>query len=129
MFFINEKLLNLFEYFHFCQFSFVYCHSSTRFKLYVFSEILRSGTNFTCCVFYPGHFTQVVWKGSREIGIGRAQSRDGKWFVVANFFPAGNMIGRNAENVFPTRDGKIVMPPKNTDDTAKPGLYYNLIFY
>jgi hypothetical protein len=53
-----------------------------------------------------GHFTQLVWKSSREIGVGRSQSRDGKWFVVANFFPAGNYVGRNAENVFPPRDAK-----------------------
>jgi len=57
-----------------------------------------------------GHFTQLVWKSSRDVGIGRSQSRDGKWFVVANFFPAGNFVGRNAENVFPPRDGKVVIP-------------------
>jgi len=70
-----------------------------------------------------GHFTQLVWKSSREVGIGRAQSRDGKWFVVANFFPAGNFIGHNAENVFPPRDGKIVLPAKNENRPAKAGLY------
>ena len=60
-----------------------------------------------------GHFTQLVWKGSREVGIGRAQSRDGKWFVVANFFPAGNFVGRNAENVLPPGNGKVALPATN----------------
>jgi hypothetical protein len=57
----------------------------------------------TCEILHTGHFTQLVWKSSREIGVGVAQSRDGKWFVVANFFPAGNIVGREAENVFPPR--------------------------
>nr|XP_022326648.1 cell wall protein PRY3-like isoform X2 [Crassostrea virginica] len=46
-----------------------------------------------------GHFTQIVWRGSREIGIGRARSPDGKLMVVANYRPAGNVIGRFTENV------------------------------
>lgn len=46
-----------------------------------------------------GHFTQVVWKGSREIGVGKARSKDGKILVVANYRPAGNVIGRFSENV------------------------------
>jgi len=62
----------------------------------------------------------VVWKSSREVGIGRARSRDGKWFVVADFFPAGNFIGRNAENVLPPRDGKVVLPAKTESEAAKP---------
>jgi uncharacterized protein YkwD len=48
-----------------------------------------------------GHFTQLVWKDSEEIGIGCAQSRDGAYYVVANYFPAGNYIGEETENVFP----------------------------
>lgn len=54
-----------------------------------------------------GHFTQVVWKGSKEVGIGRAQSNDGTWIVVANFFPAGNYVGQHASNVFPAKKGKV----------------------
>ena len=48
-----------------------------------------------------GHFTQVVWKSSQELGVGRAQTKDGKWLVVANYLPAGNFIGRYGDNVFP----------------------------
>ena len=40
-----------------------------------------------------GHFTQVVWAETREIGIGKA-SVDGQTFVVANYIPAGNVVGR-----------------------------------
>lgn len=52
-------------------------------------------------VITKGHFTQMVWKSSKEFGIGKAQGKDGKWIVVGNYFPAGNMLSRNAENVFP----------------------------
>ncbi|KAK6196096.1 hypothetical protein SNE40_001386 [Patella caerulea] len=57
-----------------------------------------------------GHFTQVVWKGSKEIGVGKAQTRDGKIIVVANYLPAGNMIGEYSYNVLPPKDGKITLP-------------------
>jgi hypothetical protein len=48
-----------------------------------------------------------VWQSSRELGIGRSKSSDGKWFVVANFFPTENYVGRNADKVFPPCDAKL----------------------
>lgn len=36
-----------------------------------------------------GHFTQVVWKGSRELGVGMAKGHDAL-YVVANYNPPGN---------------------------------------
>ena len=38
-----------------------------------------------------GHFTQVVWKGSKQVGFGYAQSSNGGHFGVANYYPAGNI--------------------------------------
>jgi len=46
-----------------------------------------------------GHFTQVVWKGSEELGIGKAADSKGRVYVVANYSPAGNYIGNFAANV------------------------------
>merc|ERR1711942_474595 len=45
-----------------------------------------------------GHFTQVVWKGSTEVGVGVAQEGS-KVVVVANYSPPGNYIGQYVENV------------------------------
>ena len=52
-----------------------------------------------------GHFTQVVWKKSTKLGIGRATGKiDGlidmhcTW-VVGRYSPAGNVLGRFKENV------------------------------
>jgi uncharacterized protein YkwD len=45
-----------------------------------------------------GHFTQVVWKGTQYVGMGIA-SKDNTYFVVANYFPAGNWDGQYTNNV------------------------------
>ncbi|XP_020607070.1 Golgi-associated plant pathogenesis-related protein 1-like [Orbicella faveolata] len=48
-----------------------------------------------------GHFTQVVWKESKELGMGRAQTADGRLtFVVARYKPPGNLLNHFQENVF-----------------------------
>jgi len=48
-----------------------------------------------------GHFTQVVWKESNELGMGRAQTADGRLtFVVARYKPPGNLLNHFQENVF-----------------------------
>eukprot|EP00927_Polykrikos_kofoidii_P056932 TRINITY_DN5102_c0_g1_i2.p1 TRINITY_DN5102_c0_g1~~TRINITY_DN5102_c0_g1_i2.p1 ORF type:complete len:337 (-),score=37.13 TRINITY_DN5102_c0_g1_i2:101-1111(-) len=60
-----------------------------------------------------GHFTQVVWAGTREVGM--AASADGTYHV-ANYFPAGNMMGDFARNVFPPNSkmtAPSTMPPSS----------------
>jgi len=47
-----------------------------------------------------GHFTQVVWKDSKNFGIAKARSKSGKIIVVANYDPAGNFLGQYGANVF-----------------------------
>lgn len=49
-----------------------------------------------------GHFTQVVWKESIELGIGKADiDKDGMkcTYIVGRYRPAGNMMGNYKENV------------------------------
>ena len=46
-----------------------------------------------------GHFTQLVWKGTQQVGFGYAQSRDGSYYGVANYYPAGNYMGEFRRNV------------------------------
>jgi len=64
-----------------------------------------------------GHFTQVIWKASREAGFGKAKSKDGKCFVVGSYRPAGNLIGSFVENVPPRKDGKIPTKEELTKST------------
>ena len=49
-----------------------------------------------------GHFTQVVWKASRKLGVGVA-TKNGKTFVVANYSPAGNFGNEYRQNVSPAK--------------------------
>jgi uncharacterized protein YkwD len=46
-----------------------------------------------------GHFTQLVWKFSKELGMGIAQAADGTWYVVANYSPPGNISSQFPLNV------------------------------
>ena len=47
-----------------------------------------------------GHFTQVVWKESKYVGVGVGKIEN-SYYVVANYFPAGNFNNLELENVFP----------------------------
>lgn len=41
-----------------------------------------------------GHFSQLVWKASKEVGFGYAGG-----IVVANYYPGGNLMGSWEKNV------------------------------
>lgn len=45
-----------------------------------------------------GHFTQLVWNSSTQVGLGAA-ANNMALYIVANFFPTGNMQNRFRENV------------------------------
>ena len=51
-------------------------------------------------------FAQLVWKSSQYIGIGISQDTNGGTYIVANFYPAGNVSGQFKDNVFPPKYGK-----------------------
>ncbi|KAK5862362.1 hypothetical protein PBY51_017768 [Eleginops maclovinus] len=52
-----------------------------------------------------GHFTAMVWKSSNKLGVGKATASDGSSFVVARYFPAGNITnqGHFENNVLPAQ--------------------------
>ena len=37
-----------------------------------------------------GHYTQMIWKDTEQVGIGTAVASDGSTYVVARYHPAGN---------------------------------------
>jgi len=47
-----------------------------------------------------GHFTQVVWRGTSQVGCGHSQCK-GNDIWVCNYDPAGNWDGQYRENVLP----------------------------
>ena len=48
-----------------------------------------------------GHFTQVVWVGSEELGVAKAEASGGGQYVVARYSPAGNVLSQFKGNVNP----------------------------
>ena len=57
-----------------------------------------------------GHFTQLVWKGSNQIGCG---AHCGVYCVITcNYYPAGNYLNDFANNVFPEKE-------EESDDKSK----------
>ncbi len=39
------------------------------------------------------HYTQMVWKSTKSVGVGVAICEDGSYIIVANYAPGGNMDG------------------------------------
>ncbi|XP_020613454.1 Golgi-associated plant pathogenesis-related protein 1-like [Orbicella faveolata] len=69
-----------------------------------YNEVCKPGYNFKNGGFSAGtgHFTQVVWKGSTDLGIGVATGNKHGMkctYIVARYRPAGNFMGRYQENV------------------------------
>ncbi|CAF0836378.1 unnamed protein product [Brachionus calyciflorus] len=62
-----------------------------------YNEIYRY--DFRGPQYGTGHFTQLIWKETREIGFGLAVSSNGRVYFVANYFPTGNVIGEFSKNV------------------------------
>ncbi|XP_033638122.1 Golgi-associated plant pathogenesis-related protein 1-like [Asterias rubens] len=57
-----------------------------------------------------GHFTALVWKDSKELGVGVATSKKGKWghvYICCNYTPRGNWRGAEnyRDNVLPPTSG------------------------
>jgi pathogenesis-related protein 1 len=47
--------------------------------------------------FHSGHYTQMVWRKTTEIGVGKAEIKTGRFkgsfVIVADYNPPGNYIG------------------------------------
>jgi hypothetical protein len=69
-----------------------------------YDEIKKFNFNRPDFTSGTGHFTQVVWKSSNKLGVGIGFANGGKKvYVVAQYGPAGNMMGAFPENVPPPR--------------------------
>jgi hypothetical protein len=58
-------------------------------ELYSYSPILSGENDF----YKIGHYTQMVWKSTTEVGMAMAVSASGKTYVAARYSPAGNYVG------------------------------------
>lgn len=68
-----------------------------------------------------GHFTQVVWNGTRRLGCGTSTCK-GKRIWVCNYDPPGNYRGQYASNVLrsPCRSGAPKQPPPQVAREVRP---------
>lgn len=60
-----------------------------------------------------GHFTQVIWAGSAELGCGAARSKSGGIYFVCNYYPPGNHVRSLERNVYPRKS-----PGKELEDIS-----------
>ncbi|XP_065724862.2 Golgi-associated plant pathogenesis-related protein 1-like [Drosophila suzukii] len=63
-----------------------------------YNEISLYNWNYPSFSKQTGHFTQLVWKSSTELGVGFAKSGNGI-FVVCNYNPPGNYKNQFKKNV------------------------------
>lgn len=47
------------------------------------------------------HFTQLVWKDSKQLGVGMKKNSKGQVYVVCNYDPPGNYVGEYSRKVPP----------------------------
>jgi len=40
-----------------------------------------------------GHFTQMIWRDTKELGVAKTTASDGVQYVVARYSPPGNVVG------------------------------------
>ena len=69
-----------------------------------------------------GHYTQIVWSATRFIGCGAISYKGGRWinnYIVCNYGPAGNFIGRKMYTRGPACSA---CPPGTSCSQKHPGL-------
>ncbi|CEF66132.1 CAP domain-containing protein [Strongyloides ratti] len=57
--------------------------------------------NFTSFKLIPSvlHFTQLIWKGTKQMGCGISRDKNTKYFIVCKYHPPGNIKGLARWNV------------------------------
>ena len=56
-----------------------------------YDEINKYDFNNPGFISGTGHFTQIIWKDTIEVGFGFAKSSNNIYYGVANYYPAGNI--------------------------------------
>lgn len=57
-----------------------------------FKNVKLSSSNWS----KAGHYSQMIWRNTKKVGIGVAKCKDGSYIIVANYDPAGNFMGEKA---------------------------------
>jgi uncharacterized protein YkwD len=57
-----------------------------------------------------GHYTQMVWSSTTEVGYGVAKSTSGNVYIVARYSPAGNFLGQKPYKEQATKEQAAEQP-------------------
>ncbi|KAM0430995.1 hypothetical protein ACHAPT_005629 [Fusarium lateritium] len=58
-----------------------------------------------------GHFTQLVWRDTTDVGCGRKLCGERGWYLVCEYWPRGNVIGRFTDQVYKEEGGAVRARP------------------
>jgi len=73
------------------------------------------------------HMTQLLWRPSSKIGVGVSKSANDMYYVVVNYNPPGNVMGRFMQNLPEISNEDIDMADKNAK--AEEALLNQFSFY
>lgn len=69
-----------------------------------YSEIVNYNFEIPSSLINTGHFTQIVWKDTKNLGVGLGFAREGRRiYVVAQYSPPGNYPRAFRANVLPLK--------------------------
>ncbi|XP_023160335.2 Golgi-associated plant pathogenesis-related protein 1 isoform X1 [Drosophila hydei] len=82
------------------------CHSSRPLECVHMWYEERKYYNYENGQYVPkaAHFTLLIWKSSKYVGVGICSKPMEKYFVVAKLYPRGNEKNKFSENVLPQRN-------------------------
>lgn len=83
-------------------------------------DFVKPPTRLSSDVMF-GHFTQMIWKDSVQVGIGHAfDENTGRTYFVLNYWPPGNVHNMFHANVLPTCKTDEFPPPAPTSGRVSP---------
>ena len=56
-----------------------------------------------------GHFTQLVWQNTTDVGCGRRLCGEKGWYLVCEYWPVGNVEGQYEDSVIEDEGGAVSM--------------------
>ncbi|KAH7144393.1 CAP domain-containing protein [Dactylonectria estremocensis] len=59
-----------------------------------------------------GHFTQLVWKDTTDVGCGRRLCGQKGWYLVCEYWPRGNVVGAFKDEVQEEEGKAVVSRPR-----------------
>jgi hypothetical protein len=90
--FASNKLSQIFNNFNFNKIYFFLRSWYDEVKQYVWNVEPKAS-------FKAAQFSQMVWKDTKELGVGMGRTKNGKVIVVAGYWPRGNIIGQFLHNI------------------------------